>query len=79
MHSQLNAQLIQAIQQDLTAERSIAEHRRALREDRGPGAGWRRWQLRRRVVAVVPAFRPAAGTADTAVGHAGAQRFFEHR
>ncbi len=79
MHSQLNAQLIQAIQQDLAAERSIAEHRRALREDRGPGARWRRWQLRRLVVAVLPAFRPTAGAADTAVGHPGAQRLFEHR
>jgi hypothetical protein len=79
MHSQLNAQLIRAIQQDLVAERSIAEHRRALREDRGPGARWRRWQLRRLVVAVVPALGPAAGTADPAVGHAGGQRGFRHR
>jgi hypothetical protein len=61
MHSQLNAQLIQAIQHELAAERSLAEHRRALREDRGPGARWRRWRLRRVVVAVVPALaRPPA-------------------
>ncbi len=79
MHSQLNAQLIQAIQQDLAVERSIAEHRRALREDRGPGARWRRWQLRRLVVAVVPSLGSVAGTTDAAVGRAGARRLFEHR
>jgi hypothetical protein len=79
MHSQLNAQLMQAIQQELAAERSIAEHRRALREDRGPGARWRRWRLRRLVVAVVPSLGSVAGTADTAVGPAGAPRLLEHR
>ena len=79
MHSQLNAQLIQAIHQELAAERSIAEHRRALREERGPGARWRRWQLRRLVVAVLPSLGSAAGTTDAAVGHAGAQKLFEHR
>jgi hypothetical protein len=78
MHSQLNAQLIQAIQQDLTVERSIAEHRRALREDRGPGARWRGWQLRRRVAAMIPALGSGAGT-DAAVARPGAQRLFEHR
>jgi hypothetical protein len=79
MHSQLNAHLIQAIQQDLAAERSIAEHRRALRADRGPGARWREWRLRRRVVAVVPTLGSAAGTADTGVGQAGALGFSQHR
>jgi hypothetical protein len=79
MHSQLNAQLIQAIQQDLVAERSIAEHRRALREERGPGARWRAWQLRRRVAAVMPTLGSARDTADAAVGQPGAQRLFGHR
>ena len=79
MHSQLNAQLMQAIQQELTAERSIAEHRRALREDRGPGPRWRRWQLRRLVVAGVPSLGSVAGTTDAAVGQAAAKRLFEHR
>jgi hypothetical protein len=79
MHSQLNAQLIQAMQQELAAERSIAEHRRALREERGPGPRWRRWQLRRLVVAVVPSRGSAASSPDASVGHAGAQRLFEHR
>jgi hypothetical protein len=74
MHSQLGLQMIQANQQELAARRSMAEHHRALREERAPKPRRRR---RRRGLAVA-AVALESGSTQT-VAQEGAWRFFKHR